>query len=415
MTLRRSMVAWGALLAGALALAALSPTACSAGGDNADDDDGAGNSGAGGGLGIGGQNQGGNEACVAESFPGELAPLDLYIMLDKSGSMDDSGKWANVTSAIQTFVNASESDGMGVGLQFFPVPPNPPFTLPWTCSDATDCGPNAIYGPCMQAMCILQPQQLCCAGNMAPDTSCITADYSDAAVAIGELPGAASGLLSAISAESPEGDATPTLFAMEGAAAYATQWAADHPTHLTYIVFATDGEPTGCTGPQIANPVNTVDAAAAAAQAAANGSPAVPTFVIGVGSELGALNQIAVAGGTNQAYLVDVGNATQQFMAALMEIRAMGVCVFQIPTPEGGQQVDYDRVNVALVDPDNPADRVTLAYVGDISGCHPTEGGWYYDNVAAPTKILLCPSSCEHVRMTDWNIDVELGCVTVTR
>ncbi|MBW2536729.1 MAG: hypothetical protein JRI55_34910 [Deltaproteobacteria bacterium] len=414
MTLGGSVLRWGVLLIGGLAVAALSPTACSAGGDNADDDDGVGNSGtgAGGGLGMGGQGQGGGEACVAETFPGELAPLDLYVLLDKSGSMNDDNKWGSVTGALQTFINAPESSGIGVGLAFFPMPPAvPPPTVCDQVPDAPDCG---IYGPCRDLFCPLQQGVTCCYGNLHPDASCVVTDYQTPAATIAELPGAASGLISAISGASSNGGATPTLFAMEAAVAYTKTWAADHPTHLTYIVLATDGMPEGCGGPDELNPVNSVPAVATMAQQAATDPPAVPTFVIGVGDQLSELNQIAAAGGTNQAYLVDAG-ATQQFIDALIEIRAMGVCTFLIPEAEGGQEIDFDRVNVTLIDPDNTADRVTLPYVGDIASCHPTEGGWYYDNVATPTKILLCPSSCEHVRITDWNIEIELGCRTVTR
>jgi hypothetical protein len=422
MTLRGSLVAWTMALLGALAFAVASPAACSAGGSDGDDDDtGTGLSGTGGGLGggivVGGA--GGGEACAAETFPGELAPLDLYVMLDSSGSMAEDGKWSSVTNALTTFVTSPDSDGMGVGLQFFPLPPDPPLPAPWTCADSMECGPNGIYGPCADLGCPLQPGVLCCMGGLAPDTSCEVDDYDDAAMPIDVLPGAQSQFSTTLSGADPNGDATPTLFAMQGAVIYATGWAQANPTHLVYIVFATDGIPTGCTGPDQFNPVNTVQATADVAQQAANGSPAVPTFVIGVqgtGDQLDELNQIAQAGGTGQAYIVDAGgNATQDFIDALNEIRELGVCVFQIPQPTGGQELDFDRVNVTLIDPDDPNNNTTVLYVGDEASCDPTTGGWYYDNAAAPTKIILCPATCDTVRSTDWSIQVELGCLTVTR
>jgi hypothetical protein len=61
-------------------------------------------------------------ACAAESKKAELLPLDLYIMLDKSGSMQGS-KWSSVTSAIDAFVKDPQSAGLGVGLDFFPDNP----------------------------------------------------------------------------------------------------------------------------------------------------------------------------------------------------------------------------------------------------------------------------------------------------
>jgi hypothetical protein len=76
------------------------------------------------------------QACAAETVTGELVPLDLYIMLDRSGSMDDAGKWSAVTTAINDFVNAPDTVGMGVGLAYFPVPPTG-VTPPWGAGTTT--------------------------------------------------------------------------------------------------------------------------------------------------------------------------------------------------------------------------------------------------------------------------------------
>ncbi len=114
-------------------------------------------------------------ACAADTFPGVLVPLDLYIMLDRSSSMDDGVKWPAVTSALQTFVTSPDCDGIGVGIQYFPVPPTDP--IPVGCTTGADCG---YYGPCLIAVC---------AGALAPDTSCDPVDYDSADVSIAELPG----------------------------------------------------------------------------------------------------------------------------------------------------------------------------------------------------------------------------------
>ena len=52
---------------------------------------------------------------------------------------------------------------------------------------------------------------------------------------------------------------------------------------------------------------NTLENAIAVAAAAKSGNPSIATFVIGVGSELTALNAISQAGGTGDAILVDTG------------------------------------------------------------------------------------------------------------
>lgn len=301
-------------------------------------------------------------ACAAESNPGQLVPLDLYVMLDRSASMTVDAKWDAVTLALQTFVAAPEAVGIGVGLQYFPLNPTSP--IPSGCASDPDCG---IYGPC------LPMQGGTCVGELAPDTSCDPADYDDAEVGIATLPGVQQTILSSLSAHAAEGAATPSEPAMQGAVSYATTWAQANPSHLVYIVFATDGEPTGCL-------TNTIAGTAALAQSAAAGNPSVKTFVIGVGAELTSLNQIAAAGGTGQAYLVDTGgNVTQQFIDALNQVRAIGDCLFQIPQPEIGNP-DYNLINVSLVDPSDPSNSITVVNVGSEAGCDPVTGGWYYDD-----------------------------------
>jgi hypothetical protein len=341
---------------------------------------------------------GGGEPCVAQQFPGELVPLDLYVMQDQSFSMSEEGKWASVTSALTTFINSDQEPGLGVGLGFFPLPP-PAGSIPGPCTSDPECG---LYGPCLTMFGNV------CSGSLAPDTSCDPYDYDQADVPIAELTTAQKSLLlGAIAAHSPDGDATPTQPSIQGALAYAVVWALQNPTHLTYLVYATDGEPTGCT-------YNTVAEAANIAASAANGYPPVKTFVIGVGSLLSDLNQIAAAGGTEQAYLVDTANATQQFLDALVDIRANGMCMFTIPLPTAGDP-DFTRVNVVLTDPNDPAQTETIYNVATEAACDPTTGGWYYDNPDDPHMILLCPASCDKVRTTGWSIGVALGCTTTTR
>ncbi|MND04728.1 hypothetical protein D3C83_251350 [compost metagenome] len=54
----------------------------------------------------------------------------------------------------------------------------------------------------------------------------------------------------------------------------------------------------------------------------------------------------------------------------------------------------------------------TMPFVGDASRC--AGGGWYYDDPAAPSRILLCPSSCDAVNDgSGGRVDIALGCETV--
>jgi hypothetical protein len=221
-------------------------------------------------------------ACAATGYGGVLVPLDLYFMMDQSESMSDNAKWGSVVSALQDFLTSAEANGIGVGIQYFPLKPSK--TIPTACQTNANCG---VYGPCLN----IGVGQVC-SGSMAKDTSCVTSDYSKAEVEIQQLPAAQQTLLDSIAKHSPTGSATPTQFALDGAMTYALPWATAHPEHITLVVFATDGEPTGC-ATDMASSTNNIPKTAAIAANAAKASPSVKTFVIGVGSSLSDLNQIA--------------------------------------------------------------------------------------------------------------------------
>jgi hypothetical protein len=61
-------------------------------------------------------------SCANDTQRGKQLPLDLYVMLDTSGSMNDlvgpqRSKWSEVSAAITAFVNDPGSAGIGVGVQ----------------------------------------------------------------------------------------------------------------------------------------------------------------------------------------------------------------------------------------------------------------------------------------------------------
>ncbi len=384
-----------AVTLGTLACGALASTAACSGASSSPAAGGSGGSGgstaggAGGLFGDSGKRPGLPEGCAADVYSGELLPLDMFIMLDKSASMDEGGKWGAVTSAISDFVVLPESDGIGVGLSFFPVPPTAP--PPTTCMSDPDCGP---YGPCFGLFG--------CTGALGGD-SCIAGDYVAPAVAIAPLPPNAAAITAAIAATGPTGSSTPTSPALEGAIDYAQGWASSNPGRLVLVVLATDGEPTGC------NP-NRVETVAARAREGYEQFPSVSTFVIGVGSALTTLNLIAKEGGTDQALIVSGGpNTGQEFLDALNVVRGAVSCKFQIPVATTGT-ADPSQVNVGWTPEGGELE--VLPGVGSSSGCQGGDG-WYYDNPTNPSRILLCPASCDLVENTKGVVEVVLGCETI--
>src|SRR5581483_2228325 len=47
-----------------------------------------------------------------------LSPLDLFVLLDVSGSMDYDEKWVAVSSAMRSFINNPDLDDLSVPLRF---------------------------------------------------------------------------------------------------------------------------------------------------------------------------------------------------------------------------------------------------------------------------------------------------------
>jgi hypothetical protein len=408
---------------------------------------------------------GGEDTCAGELIEGKHVPLDMYVMLDVSGSMlevteGDANitKWQAVSSALSDFVKDDASDGIGMGLQVFPIR-HP--DAPASCTSSAECG---AFGPCFRKLCtgytsivVCDRKQDCgflggscvdfgfCTNDenivctpvggtctddddqpvgdcVQPATSpclstadCRPATYAAPVTPIAELPAAREALLGAIEMAEPDRDGgTPTAPALQGAIEQAAAWATAHPERQVVALLATDGLPTECTPTEI-------DDVAAVAASGANGTPAVSTFVIGVFGSAdadapGNLDAIAMAGGTAEAFLVDTqGDVAMQFRDALNQIRASRLsCDLLVPQADAGKTVDYDYVNVVFDNGTSPAE--TIDYVTDGSGCDPTNGGWYFDKDPdsgdVPEHILVCPSTCTKFKAADaGSVQIKLGCL----
>jgi hypothetical protein len=404
-------------------------------------------------------------ACATETLKGEALPLDIHIMLDASGSMmgavqGNKTKWTAVKDALKGFIGDPNSAGVGVGLQIFPIVHA---GAPASCVQDSDC--PAGFGSCILKACdyaafgALLPcdsasecpnnaacldireyksggQDLnCLVGSTTPGLACpagakaLTAsqcskkecfaeDYDDARIPIGLLPGAAGTLTSNIDGipNPPNTALTPTSVAVQGGITFAKAHKAANPEHAVVLVLATDGLPTRCSPYE----------SAAIATLAAAGLPDVKTFVVGVFSPAEQatakpnLDNIAKGGGTNSALIVSTnGNVTADFQKAMDQIRGAALpCDYKVPTPQSGTP-DYGRVNVKFTKGDGTASVFPQAK-GGASACD-ASGGWYYDvdpsTGGTPTKITLCPASCDAVKASGSGskVDVLLGCQTIVK
>ncbi len=88
-------------------------------------------------------------------------------------------------------------------------------------------------------------------------------------------------------------------------------------------------------------------------------------------------------------------------------------CDLTVPPPPDGQVFDPQRINVAIA---TAASSTALGNVRDAAACGPS-GGWHYDNNDRPTRVVLCPVSCERaqeaVRTGGAAVQVQFGCQTI--
>jgi hypothetical protein len=323
--------------------------------------------------------------CASSTVRGQLFPLDMYVMMDRSVSMgsgtqyllpDGSVRWDTVIKGFQTFVALPEAAGIGMGIQFFGAP-----------KVNVNCDPTYYARPWVE---------------------------------IGLLPDNGPAILGAFSSVSP-GGGTPMNAALEGAIAHARDWKLRTPDRNVIVVLVTDGWPNGCglDAASVGVPA-AADAMSQIAAAGLAGTPSVQTFVLGIADPADMdmayiFAQIAAAGGTATPVIVATdNNLATEFSTALNQIRNTATlpCSYQVPAAPAGQTLDYGAVNVVFTPTGSAA--AAILNVPDSSSCG-AEAGWYYDNNTTPGSIELCPASCSTLSSGSGSVDIVLGCATVQR
>jgi hypothetical protein len=94
-------------------------------------------------------------SCLGQTREAESIGLDIYVMLDISGSMLDvlpgafnTTKWDAVRRSLEAFVQAPETAAIGVGIQYFPLINQ---GVPFACVSNDECGAG---GPCTSSLCV---------------------------------------------------------------------------------------------------------------------------------------------------------------------------------------------------------------------------------------------------------------------
>ena len=324
----------------------------------------------------------GAPTCGGDSQVSTFKKINYIVMMDRSGSMNSSGLWNPAVAGMTAFYGDAANAGLGVAMEFYPMKSGGTRGDGCAPGDATQC--NSPATPCSNPMVALG---LLSANPYATDPQ--EKALVDSFAVVNPADNGAG-----------TGQGTPTYPALEGALLWATTKVTANPAEKYDVILLTDGDPSDC---------DQTAAGAAALSAAALASKGVKTYVIGMpGSTTSYLNPIAAAGGTNTS--ITVGNATMaaDLKTALGAITGGGItCSSDLPALNL-----FDPFDVIVKYTPSAAAAVNLTQRADLTACNGNvNAGWYYDNNATPTKILLCPKSCATATADAGSkIDITLGC-----
>jgi hypothetical protein len=131
--------------------------------------------------------------CLGETHQAERIGLDMFVMLDISGSMLETlplvsllapplTKWDAVRESLETFVQDGETADIGVGLQYFPQVNE---DVPLSCATNDECG---AFGPCSNSICVVE-DELDIGGGDPPVTFFRAGETQDACSADSDCAG----------------------------------------------------------------------------------------------------------------------------------------------------------------------------------------------------------------------------------
>ncbi len=339
--------------------------------------------------------------CGGTSVEAELRTVNMLIVIDKSGSMDDKPegfdqkKWPALKSALATAL-AKVKTRMNFGLIMYPY-------------------------SITQSI----PLDGC-------DTNCCSVEQGSAAVNVGIAPGAVSvdQINEQLALASP-GGGTPTADALKSALAYFQDGDGAALKGEKYVLLATDGGPNcnkaltcdedrcttnldgSCDNGNCCEDEDTtglcLDDQAVLTRLGSLSALGISTFVVGIpGTEAYApyLDTFAEAGGVpavdaDQKYYAVSANAGVEGLVDVFDtITTQLVRDCDIPLPE--QPAKLENVNVAI-----DCDLVPL-------NTNPEISGWDFDQRPDPTSVVVHGPACDALRANGAKrVDVVFGCPSV--
>jgi hypothetical protein len=331
---------------------------------------------------------GSENACGIGMATAERTPVNMFVMFDRSNSMNDNDKWPNATAALTSFFKNPSADRLSVALRFFP------HDMPAVGCTRDGCSNDA------ESAAVACSQPLVPIGTLTADSAPNDTQEDALVMAIANSAPGTSGI------GANGGGGTPIYAALDGALRWASDYQSMHADEKTVVIFVTDGEPNGCD-----QDFNNISLLASNALSTSG----VSTYAIGLeGSSEAQMDQLAAAGGTNNGIFIgNSANAEEELLTALTAIQGETLsCDFPMPKPiDKDMKIDPAKINVTFTPGGGmPA---TLRQVTDEDACK-TSKAWHYDKADKPTRIVLCPAACDLVRAEpDAKVEILLGCETV--
>lgn len=399
--------------------------------------------------------------CSAFSASAAAKPVDIALLIDRSGSMAD--RWGPLMEALDGFL-LRLNPASHLALQVFPEAGSLPQAqpsgldllrnqgicgdcstgdcLPQTCTSDVDCGGSTCNqefgictcqsdGECNEAGSICH-RSWCDRGNISIDlgqppiqmplcggiTQC---DGGAPCRSFGELARAVATptptddseayetplvpftldhteVQIALDGIGPNGR-TPMAQALEGYQTYLRADLEENPDRRAVVLLVSDGLPDGAEA----------GLAAAVSLVGELRQGLVDTYLIGIttADDAGArvlsegLQQLAAAGSEREAFLVEDGGDTLGELETTLNqiIEAANVeCEFELPAPPDGRSLDLENMTLVVTEGSVAGE---APFVLDPSECNPAAPGWHFDAlppvVEVPSSVLLCPGLCDRL------------------
>jgi hypothetical protein len=118
---------------------------------------------------------------------------------------------------------------------------------------------------------------------------------------------------------------------------------------------------------------------------------------------------VATGGVFENACDYNVGSLFEQLLDRIEAVALS--CEYEIPPAPNGMVFVKDQVNI---DYDDGFGISTVGWVESAADCAQVANGWYYDDLADPQQILMCPQTCARFQsLQNASIEIRFGCTTI--